>query len=295
MKSYDVLVIGGGIIGGSIAFRLAQQNLRVALLDRQELGLEASWAAAGMLSPAPDSSADIPLVPYGRASLALYPSFVDEVEEISELSANLRPNGAIELIFSADAERELSTLIALHHALGLPTEPLPIEEALKLEPALGREPTAAALLSYEASVDNRALTLAVMAAAAASDATLIPGTRVTELLHDGDKCTGVIAGSETYTAGEVVLAAGAFSGNIAGLSHAVPTRPIRGQMLALRSSAARLRGIVRCERAYLVPRDEAEAQWIVAGSTLEDVGFEKRVTPRGSDTSFQPSRRWSPL
>jgi glycine/D-amino acid oxidase-like deaminating enzyme len=121
------------------------------------------------------------------------------VEEISELSANLRPNGAIELIFSADAERELSTLIALHHALGLPTEPLPVEEALQLEPALGREPTAAALLSYEASVDNRALTLAVMAAAAASDATLIPGARVTELLHDGDKCTGVIAGGETYT------------------------------------------------------------------------------------------------
>jgi glycine oxidase len=281
MKSYDVLVVGGGIIGGSIAFRLAQQNLRVALLDRQELGLEASWAAAGMLSPAPDSSADIPLVPYCRASLALYPSFVDEVEEISELSANLRPNGAIELIFSADAERELSTLIALHHALGLPTEPLPVEEALKLEPTLGREPTAAALLPYEASVDNRALTLAVMAAAAASDATLISGTRVTELLHDGNKCTGVIAGGETYTAGEVVLAAGAFSGNIAGLSHAVPTRPIRGQMLALRSSAARLRGILRCERAYLVPRDDAEAQWIVAGSTLEDVGFEKRVTPHG--------------
>ena len=217
MKSYDVLVIGGGIIGGSIAFRLAQQNLSVALLDQQDFGREASWAAAGMLSPAPDSAADIPLVPFSRASLSLYPTFLEEVEEVSELSVHHRPHGAMQLLFSADAERRLSTLIALHHALGLPTEPLPLDEARKLEPALGREVRAAALLPNEASVDNRALTLAVLAAAAASDVTLIPNLGVTELLHDTRQCTGVIAGGESYAAGNVVLAAGAFSGKVAGL------------------------------------------------------------------------------
>jgi glycine oxidase len=220
-------------------------------------------------------------VPFGRASLALYPTFIDEVEETSELHINFRPNGAIEVLFSADAERELSTLIALHHALGLPTEPLPLDEARKLEPALGREATAAALLPYEASVDNRALTLAVLAAAATSGATLLPGTCVTQLLQDGSQCTGVLAGGEAYAAGNVVLAAGAFSGRIAGLSPAVPTRPIRGQMLALRSSTAHLRSVLRSEDAYLVPRDDGDAQWIVACSTLEDAGFDKRVTPRG--------------
>ena len=210
MQSYDVLVIGGGIIGGSIAFRLAQQNLRVALLDQQEPGREASWAAAGMLSPAPDCPASIPLVPFGRASLDLYPAFIEEVEEISEVGAYYRSRGAIELIFSEDAERQLSTLVALHHALGLPTEPLPLDEALKREPAIGREARAAALLPYEASVDNRALTEAVLAAAAASGAALFPDTRVTQILSDGRECSGVIAGGETYTAGNVVLAAGAF-------------------------------------------------------------------------------------
>src|ERR1700689_4224807 len=102
MKSYDVLIVGGGIIGGSIAFRLAQENLRVALLDQQEPGREASWAAAGMLSPAPDSPASIPLVPFGRASLDLYPTFLEEVEELSGLRANYRARGAIELLFSED-------------------------------------------------------------------------------------------------------------------------------------------------------------------------------------------------
>src|SRR3984957_20897874 len=146
MASHDVVVAGGGIIGGPIALRLAREGLRVALLEKRDPGREASWAGAGMLSPAPDSPAAIPLVPFGRASLNLYPRFVAEIEEISGRRAGYRNDGAIELLFSTDAERELSTLIALHHALGLPTEPLPLDEAAKLEPALGREATAAALL-----------------------------------------------------------------------------------------------------------------------------------------------------
>ena len=82
MASYDVVVVGGGIIGSAIAFRLAQEKLRVVLLERNDMAREASWAAAGMLSPAPDSLASIPLVPFGRASLSLYPDFIAEVQEI---------------------------------------------------------------------------------------------------------------------------------------------------------------------------------------------------------------------
>ena len=83
MASHDVVVVGCGIIGGTIALRLAQEKLRVVLLERGEPCREASWAAAGMLSPAPDSAAAIPLVPFGRASLGLYPRFVAEIEELS--------------------------------------------------------------------------------------------------------------------------------------------------------------------------------------------------------------------
>src|SRR5580704_13290567 len=116
---YDVVIVGGGIIGGSIAFDLAGRNLRVAVLDRQEFMHEASWAAAGMLSPAPDCPAAIPLVPLGRASLAMYPQFIAAIEESSSLPAGFRLDGTLELLCHGDAERELSTLVTLHHGLGL--------------------------------------------------------------------------------------------------------------------------------------------------------------------------------
>src|SRR5579859_7927460 len=90
MKKFDVAVAGGGLIGGSIALELARAGLRVGLFDRQEPGQEASWAGAGILSPAPESSAMIPLVPLGKSSLAFYPEFVGIVEEISGQNTGYR-------------------------------------------------------------------------------------------------------------------------------------------------------------------------------------------------------------
>src|SRR6266852_9248918 len=103
MESFDVVIIGGGIIGGSIAFELARRKLRVVLLDSQQPGLEASWAAAGMLSPAPDSPDAIPLVPLGRASLELYPEFAAAVEEASGRNVGLQREGTLEVLFAGDA------------------------------------------------------------------------------------------------------------------------------------------------------------------------------------------------
>jgi glycine oxidase len=294
VRSYDVIVVGGGIVGGAIALQLAQSKLRVALLDRQNPGREASWAAAGMLSPAPDSPSAIPLVPLGRASLNLYPQFLSEVEEISGREVGLRHDGAIEVLFSADAERQLSTLVALHRGLGLPTEPLPVDEARKIEPALGREARAAAWMEYEGSVDPRLLTEAVLAAATASGVELHPHATATQIDAEAGRCSGVTTGGEKFSAGQVVLAAGAFSARIEGIAPPIPVRPIRGQMVALRGSAVPLHHVLRSERGYLVPREGAIPQRIVAGSTLEDAGFEKRVTPGGLEQIFSAVQELAP-
>lgn len=282
MSSSDVVIVGGGVIGGSIAWELARQNLRVTLLDRQEPGREASWAAAGMLSPVPDSPDAIPLVPLGRASLALYPQFIADVEEASGQVTGYRTEGTLQALFSGDAERELSTLVAVHHGLGLPTEALRVDEARQFVPALSHEARAAALLPYEASVDNRALTSAVLAAASARGVAIRAGVGVTGLQRAGSRCAGVVtSGGEKIPAAHVVIAAGCYSGQLADVARYAPTRPVRGQMLALRSERVRLQRVLRSERGYLVPRDDTSPQRILLGSTLENAGFEKRVTPGG--------------
>ncbi len=295
MKTYDVIIAGGGIIGGSIAFDLARRNLRVVVLDRRELMHEASWAAAGMLSPAPDCPAAIPLVPLGRASLALYPDFVDAVEEESSLRTGYRTGGALEAIFHGDAERELSTLVALHHGLGLACEPLPLDDARKMEPGLGRDARAAVLLPDECSIVPRALSAAVQAAAASAGATLRPGVEVVSLAFDGKKCAGVKTSSgETIHAGQVVLAAGCWSSQISDVALYAPTLPVRGQMAALRHSGTPIRHVLRSEGGYLVPRGVESPQTVVVGSTIENAGYEKLVTSGGIEKILSAANELAP-
>ena len=282
MKTYDALIVGGGIIGGSIAYELAQRKMRVAVLDRQELMSEASWAAAGMLSPAPDSPAAIPLVPLGRASLALYPNFIEALEEASGRRTGFRTDGAIEILSHGDPERELSTLVALYRGLGLACEPIPVAEMQATEPSLGRNARAAALLPEECSVDPRALASALLVAAASVGVTLSPVVNVISLALEGRKCVGVVTSrGEILRAPHVVLAAGCWSSQIPEVAPYAQVHPVRGQMLALRHFGARIRRALRSERGYIVPRNLESPQTLVLGSTLENAGYEKRVTAGG--------------
>src|SRR5438477_10417849 len=129
MKKFEVAIAGGGVIGGAIALELARAGLRVAVFNRQHPGQEASWASAGILSPAPENPGMVVMVPPGTASLALYPESVAQVEEISGKTTGLRPKGTIEAMFSSETKAELSIMTALHHGPGLRAEPLGAEDA----------------------------------------------------------------------------------------------------------------------------------------------------------------------
>src|SRR6202166_2652387 len=235
MKTFEVCIAGGGLIGATIAFELARAALQVALFDRHELGEGASWAAAGILSPAPENAGMICTVPLGRASLQLYPEFVATVEEISGQSAGYRARGTLEALFSTDAQEKLSTIIALHHGLGLRAEPVRAEDAREMEPALSPELEAAVFRPDEACVDNRALTKAVLTAAEHSGVRTFAESNVQSIAKDGGRCAGFLVDGEKVESRWTVIAAGCCSAGIKGAAPYAPVRPAKGQMIALRA------------------------------------------------------------
>jgi glycine oxidase len=286
VKVFDVAIIGGGVIGSSIAFELAAEKLNVVLLDREEPGRGASWAAAGMLSPGPDSPDALPLVPLAKESLQLYRKFVAAIEEASGLHTHFASDGALQLFPGAQGEADRDEMVAELRALDIAIEPVSLDDARGMENAIGPVTRAAAWLPGEATVEPRLLMGALLAALRHREVEIRSGCHVTSLLRRATRCTGLVAGGEEIAANFIVLAAGCYSSNLAPensiendwLSRCAPTHPVRGQMLALHSDKVSLRRVLRSERGYLVPRLGGR---IVAGSTLEQVGFDKRVTADG--------------
>ena len=291
MKKFDVAIAGAGLIGGSIALELARAGLSVGLFDSQQPGQESSWAGAGILSPAPESAAMIPLVPLAKASMAIYREFVRIAEEISGLSAGYRPKGTLQALFSRDAREELSTVIALHHGLGLKAEPLSPEDARELEPSLSEDLEAAVLRPDEASVDNRAMTQAVLEAALRSGAKLFPESPVHAIWSDRGRCAGLQVEDEKVEAQWTVIAAGCFSSNIEGVVAYAPVRPAKGQMIALRADHLEIERVLWSEKIYLVPRNDGR---ILAGATVEYTGFEKGLTAGGLEKVLSGAIELSP-
>src|SRR5580704_8252847 len=291
MKKFDVAIAGGGLIGASIALELAQAGLRVGVFDRQEPGQEASWAGAGILSPAPESAAMISLVPLGKASMAIYPEFVRMVEEISGQSTGYRSKGTLQALFSGDAREELSTVIALHHGLGLKAEPLRAEDARELEPSLSEDLEAGVLRPDEASVDNRALTQAVLEAARRSGVQFFPASGAEAIWRECERCVGLHLKNEKIEAQWTVIAAGCFSANIEGVAPYAPVRPAKGQMIALRADDLKIERVLWSENIYLVPRNDGR---ILAGATVEYTGFEKGLTAGGLEKVLAGAIELSP-
>jgi glycine oxidase len=288
VSAYDVLIVGGGLIGSSIAFELSSEKLRVAVLDRQEPGREASWAAAGMLAPGPDSPESSALVALGRESLRLYPEFIAAIEQISGKCVDFTRNGAFEVLHGPQAEAQRNAMVAEFRRLAIAAEAISLNDARKDEPSLAPHAGAVAWLPEEATVDPRLLVEAVLAAATQRGVEIHAHCAVDSLQYAQGACTGVFAGGRKIAAKQVIVAAGSFCGTIAGATHEArqqpqlqqyaPVHPVRGQMLALRSTTVQLEKVLRSQHGYLVPRRDGR---IIAGSTLEDAGFVKQVTPQG--------------
>ena len=278
MKHYDAVVAGGGIIGASIAFELAAEGLSVAVFDAQNPGREASWASAGMISPAPESSEMASLLPISMASVRLYPEFIQRVEEFSGKTVGYRKDGALDLVLNGTGQNEIDEILVLHRAAGLRAEALSGPEARELEPALTGELRAAIHRPDEASLDNRLLTETTLEAARRKGVEIFPGNGAKALWTDGAKCKGLHLQNGRVEARWTVIAAGCFSARIEGAAAYAPVSPAKGQMMALRCNSVKLKKDLWSGHMYLVPRNDGR---IIAGSTVEYEGFDRSVTVAG--------------
>ncbi|HZA40138.1 MAG TPA: glycine oxidase ThiO [Actinomycetota bacterium] len=278
-SSPDVIVVGGGVIGLSIAWKASERGLSVTVVGESP-GRGASWAAAGMLAPVTEvHPGEEHVLGLGVASLALYPDFVARLEELTGLSTGYREGGTLMAAATGDDYAALQDVALVQERLGLEVERLKRKDARALEPALTPGLRAAWFAAGDHHIDNRALVEAVTEACKRSSVELVADT-VAEVIVSRTRAMGVrLASGAVLDAGALVVAAGAWSGALPGIpdEYRPPVRPVKGQLLYLRGAADEqlLTHNVRGLDVYLVPRRDGR---IVVGATVEERGFDMTVT-----------------
>ncbi|MFI9551473.1 glycine oxidase ThiO [Nonomuraea endophytica] len=291
------VIVGGGVVGLSVAWRLARSGQPVTVVDPAPAS-GATHAAAGMLAPVSEITfTEEPLLRLGAASLARWPAFAAELTADAGLGAgalDYRTDGTLDVAFGADDLAVLEETAGFMEKLGLRVERLSGRECRRLEPMLAPSVRGGLLAPDDAWVDPRRVASALLAALERLGVPIVRA-RVRELLRGDEGVQGVRLrpgdADEELRAERVVLAAGAWSGGLAQ----VPVRPVKGQILRLRSPQPLLgrcvRGTVHGQAVYLVPRGDGE---LVVGATQEELGFDTRVTAGGVYELLRDARELVP-
>ena len=265
MKTWDVVIIGGGVIGLSLAWRLRKSSATVLVVEKGEPVREATYAAGGMLA-ACDPSIPPELRAFATESARMYPEFVKELQAEAFQSPDLREQGTIAFLAEDQAvtcrdARQLSEI-----------------ELTELEPRIARHGTAYFL--PERSIDPRKLGRALDKAARTIGVDLLSGSPVTEVATLGGRAIGVRTVKSFYAAGAVVNCAGAWASQLKPFG--VPTRPVKGQMVCLipiageKHAGPAVHHVIRTPDVYIIPRSDGR---VLLGATVEEAGYEKRVDP----------------
>lgn len=294
-----VIITGGGIMGLSIARELRRdRSIEVVVLEKSVPGAEASSAAAGMLAPQFECDKPGPMMDLALLSRMAWPKFARELEEVSQVPVHYLPSGGLQVAFTDDEHAALQAKADWHQAVNLRAEVLSGAALRELEPALNEAAIAAAHFPDDHQVQPRALMRALAVAAQRSGVEFRSGM-VRGLLERNGEVHGVDLDGERLEGDLVILAAGAWSGLVSG-AQVDPARvkPVRGQMLELQLRAPRFTRLLKSAQGYLVPRADGT---IVAGSTMEMVGFDKNVTVDGlakllrASTQLVPSLGAAPV
>lgn len=277
-----IAIVGAGVVGLAIGWRLAEAGCRVDIFDAGKAGMGASHAAAGMLAACAEAEpGEETLLDLNRESQRLWPAFAAELEAASGLRVDLRESGTLVVALTADDAAKLRHQHAFQKKLGLPVEWLTAAEARRREPHLATQLAGALWCPEDHQVDNRKVAAALKAAALKAGVTLHEDMPVTKVETASDRFRGVMVGGERHKADMIVLAAGAWSRGVDIAPVApLPVRPIKGQMLALQMDPANpvLSHVLWGPGTYMVPRRDGR---LIIGATVEEKGFDTQLTAGG--------------
>ena len=276
VRSRDVIVVGGGVIGTSIAFHLAKAGIETLLLERGPMGGEASNAASGALFSEPGFNL---FSKFGKESLTLLCELSGELKELGGVDIELVQCGELDLALSEKEAHDLQDYARRFSQIGGKAQWLDQQEVLEMEPEIAPSIYGAAYFPEFCRVNNQRLSDAFARAGTRLGAEFRQGVEVAGLITEGDRLTGVRLQDEDLYSDTVVLAAGAWSKMLADhVDVNVPTRPVRGQNINIQPVNRGIRTIVTGSWGLLVPRNDGS---VMIGATVEEVGFDSRVTAGG--------------
>jgi glycine oxidase len=277
----DVIIIGAGIIGASIAWKLARAGLRVTLLDAGSMGGEASWAGAGMLAPGGEVETRDVWSDLALESLRMYPEFIAQLESESGLSIDYQRCGGVEVAFDDAEWQTLLRRAQLQLPLGIHSHALDGPALRERVPLFDRHAAGALLYPEDAIVDPRDIMRALRAACGATSIEVREGWRVTGISISADSVTVQNQRGDSLHAANAVLAAGAWSSEIRISGGALPPPPlafpVKGHLTGYQLAAGSLGPILRRGHTYLLQRSSG---FTIAGTSSEHVGFDRALDQR---------------
>jgi glycine oxidase len=275
-----IIVIGAGIVGSSIAWRLAREGAEVTVLERGRIGREASWAAAGMIAPQAEAQGEGTFFELCLRGRDVFPDTLAMLRLDSSVDPEYDDSGILYVAFNDEERAELEQRSKWQVSAGGAVEEVSPAAARKIEPGLSADIVYAVRMPLDRRTDNRKLTSAFASAAIAKGARFIEGMSVDSITIEGGAATGVVTSDgRAHPSDLIIVAAGAWSGKIDGLdADRIETYPVRGQILCFDAQPGTISASVFSARGYLVPRRDGR---ILAGSTMEDAGFDKSVTLSG--------------
>jgi glycine oxidase len=290
----DVAVVGAGVIGLSIAWRLALRGLSVAVFERATAGAGASLAATGMLAAAAEHEPGChDLLELALESQRQWPEFRAQLEAQSGHDIDFRECGTLVVALNRDEVERLRFRHDLHRRSGLPTKYLAGSQVRQLEPGLRPSVAAGLFCPEDHQVDPRFVIPALRRAFLVAGGRLVEHCSVSGVDIEGGRIAGIVTAEGACRTRAVVLAAGAWTNDIVGLPFTVSVRPLKGQALAVQTTldTGTLGHVVWTEQIHIAPKGDGR---VVIGATVEERGFDEAVTAGGLYALLEASRRAFP-